>query len=64
MSRGSADPIYVEAGHPGSSEARAALEALGYEIVERSAIGAVQAIEIADGRAIGLADDRRSGSRV
>jgi gamma-glutamyltranspeptidase / glutathione hydrolase len=56
-----ADPIDFERGHGPYNMARGALEALGYVLRARGPLGDVQAIEIADGRAIGASDPRGTG---
>jgi gamma-glutamyltranspeptidase/glutathione hydrolase len=51
------DEVYVEKGFP--AESRTALEKMGYKIVERSAIGRVEAIKVLpDGRFEAVADNR------
>jgi gamma-glutamyltranspeptidase / glutathione hydrolase len=56
-----ADPIDFERGHEPDAATRSALEALGYVLRPRDPIGDIQAIEIADGRAIGVSDPRGTG---
>ena len=56
------DPIDVEPGHEPDAATRAGLEALGYAVgVRRSALGDVQAVEIAGDRAFGVSDPRGIG---
>jgi len=56
-----ADPIDFERGHEPDAKTRAALETLGYVLRLRDPIGDVQAIEIANGRAMGVSDPRGTG---
>ncbi len=55
------DAIDVETGREPAAATRAALQALGYVLRPRGALGDVQAIEVADGRAIGVSDPRGTG---